>query len=161
MALALAFGLKSEGANLLITNRTNDRAEKLAEAVGCRHVEWAGRHNVICDTVVNCTSVGMHPNIDECPVHNSYLKPGLLVFDTIYTPETTLLIREAKLRGCHVLTGVDMFVRQAALQFKMFTGKEPPIELMTNLVRRALSPVNYAKAESDDKAEAEQKAAES
>jgi 3-dehydroquinate dehydratase/shikimate dehydrogenase len=149
VARALAFGLRSEGTNLIITNRTHERAEKLAEAVGCRYVEWAGRHNVICDTVVNCTSVGMHPNIDECPVHNSFLKPGLLVFDTIYTPETTLLVREAKMRGCHVLTGVDMFVRQAALQFKMFTGKEPPIELMTTVVRRALSPVNYAKAESE------------
>ncbi len=149
VAKAVAFGLKQEGANLIVTNRTTDRAEKLAGLVGCRYVEWAARHNVICDTLVNCTSVGMHPAIDDSPVHNSFLKPGILVFDTIYTPETTMLIREAKMRGCHVLTGVDMFVRQAALQFKMFTGQEPPIELMTAVVRRALSPVNHAKEETD------------
>jgi len=61
--------------------------------------------------------------------------------DTIYTPETTLLVKEARQRGCHVLTGVDMFVRQAALQFWLFTGREPPLELMRKVVRRVLSPV--------------------
>ncbi len=53
-----------------------------------------------------------------------------------------MLIREAKERGCHVLTGVEMFVRQASLQFKLFTGKEAPVEMMDKLVRRALSPVH-------------------
>ena len=65
----------------------------------------------------------MHPNVDEMPIHHSFLKPGLMVFDTVYTPETTLLVKEARARGCHVITGVDMFVRQAALQFQLFTGQ--------------------------------------
>ena len=52
-----------------------------------------------------------------------------------------MLIREAKERGCHYLTGVDMFVRQAGLQFKLFTGEDAALELMDKLVRRALSPV--------------------
>ena len=67
--------------------------------------------------------------------------PGVMVMDTIYTPETTLLVKEARSRGCHVLTGVDMFIRQAALQFKLFTGREPPFEYMSRIVRKALSPV--------------------
>ena len=83
----------------------------------------------------------MHPNVDESPLHASFLKPGLMVFDAIYTPEQTLLIKEAKSRGCHVLTGVDMFVRQAALQFQLFTGKEAPLDLMRTVVKQALSPV--------------------
>ncbi len=144
---AIAHALRREGAALTIANRTPDRAEKLAEEIGCKHVDWAARHNIICDTLVNCTSVGMHPNLDESPIHNSFLKPGLMVFDTIYTPETTLLVREARGRGCHVLTGVDMFVRQAGLQFKLFTGHEAPLEMMTSLVRRALSPVHAAEEE--------------
>ena len=116
--------------------------QKLAEEVGCRWVDWAARHNALCDILINCTSVGMHPNLDECPVHGSYLAGGMLVFDTIYTPETTMLIREARSRGCPVLTGVDMFVRQAALQFQLFTGLEAAAEELLALVRRALSPVN-------------------
>jgi 3-dehydroquinate dehydratase/shikimate dehydrogenase len=83
----------------------------------------------------------MHPNVDESPIHHSLLKPGLVVFECVYTPETTLLVKEARTRGCHVITGVDMFVRQAAQQFRLFTGEEPPLELMAKTVRRALSPV--------------------
>ncbi len=142
VARAVAHALHREGAAVTVANRTPERAEKLADEVGCKHVDWAARHNVACDTLVNCTSVGMHPNLDEMPIHTSFLKPSLTVFDTIYTPETTLLIREARARGCHVLTGVDMFVRQAGLQFKLFTGQDPPLEEMTRVVRRALSPVH-------------------
>jgi 3-dehydroquinate dehydratase/shikimate dehydrogenase len=69
------------------------------------------------------------------------LKPGLIVFDCVYTPETTLLVKEARARGCHVITGVDMFIRQAAQQFRLFTGQEPPIPLMEKTIRRALSPI--------------------
>jgi 3-dehydroquinate dehydratase/shikimate dehydrogenase len=144
---AIAHALQREGTVLTITNRTEERGILLAEEVGCKFVDWAARHNVLCDTLINCTSVGMHPNLDESPIHNSFLKPGLMVFDTIYTPETTLLVREARGRGCAVLTGVDMFVRQAGLQFKIFTDLEPPLELMTTLVRRALSPVQMAPTE--------------
>lgn len=149
VARAIAQGLKREGAALTISNRTHDRALKLAEEVGCKAIEWEGRHTILCDTLINCTSVGMFPNMDDSPVHTSMLKPGLMVFDTIYTPETTMLIREAHERGCHVLTGVDMFVRQAAAQFHLFTGREAPLDLMTDVVRRALSPVNYAKLDQE------------
>jgi 3-dehydroquinate dehydratase/shikimate dehydrogenase len=141
VARAVAHALHREGANVTITNRTAERAHKLAEEVGCRTLEWGGRHSIICDTLVNCTSVGMHPNVDESPIHPSFLKPGLTVFESVYTPEQTLLVKEARSRGCHVITGVDMFVRQAALQFRLFTGKEPPLEVMQKVVRRALSPV--------------------
>ncbi len=149
VARAIAHALNQEGAAIIISNRTTERAQKLAEEVGCKYVDWAARHNVMCDTLINCTSVGMHPNLDECPVHASFLKPGLYVFDTIYTPETTMLIREAQERGCHVSTGVEMFVRQAGLQFKLFTGTEAPLELMDKLVRRALSPVLIKEDEKD------------
>lgn len=141
VARALAFALSRQVATLTITNRSADRAAQLAAAADCRFVDWTARHSVLCDLVINCTSVGMHPNVDESPLHHSFFKPGLMVFDTVYTPETTLLVKEARSRGCHVLTGVEMFVRQAALQFQLFTGKEPPLELMTQVVRRALSPV--------------------
>jgi 3-dehydroquinate dehydratase/shikimate dehydrogenase len=138
---AIAHALHRAGALVTISNRTEERSHKLAHEIGCRSVDWLGRHKVVVDLLVNCTSKGMHPNVDESPIHNSFLKPGLTVFETIYTPETTLLVKEARERGCHVITGIDMFVRQAAMQFKLFTGKEAPLELMEKIVRRALSPV--------------------
>jgi 3-dehydroquinate dehydratase / shikimate dehydrogenase len=146
-ARAVAHGLHREGALLVIANRTPERAHRLAEEVGCRASDWTARHSVICEIVVNCTSVGMFPNIDETPLHHSFLRPGLIVFDTVYNPETTFLVKEARDRGCHVLTGVDMFVRQAALQFQLFTGVEPSPEVMRKVVKRALSPVTIRETE--------------
>jgi 3-dehydroquinate dehydratase/shikimate dehydrogenase len=141
VARAIARGLHREGALITIANRTVERARRLAEEIGCRYCEWEARNSTIADVLVNCTPVGMHPNVDESPIHHSFLRPKMLVFDTIYTPETTLLIREARERGCYLLTGVEMFVRQAAMQFHLFTGAEPPIDLMRRLLKRALSPV--------------------
>jgi 3-dehydroquinate dehydratase / shikimate dehydrogenase len=149
VARAVAYGLHREGALVTIANRTPERAHRLAEDVGCRTIDWAGRHSVLADLLVNCTSVGMHPNVDESPIHPSYLKPGLVVFDTVYVPETTLLVKESRSRGCHVITGVELFVRQAALQFRLFTGLEPPLELMRKIVKRALSPVTIREEESE------------
>jgi 3-dehydroquinate dehydratase/shikimate dehydrogenase len=138
---AVAHALHREGALLTIVNRTPEKSHHLAEELGCRAMDWAARNSVACEIIVNCTSMGMHPNVDESPVHHSVFKPGLVVMDCVYTPETTLLVKEARARGCHVITGVDMFVRQAAQQFRLFTGQEPPLDVMEKVVRRALSPV--------------------
>ncbi len=147
VARAIAFGLHREGALVVIANRTAQRGQKLAEEVGCRVADWAARHTINCDMLVNATSVGMHPNVDESPVHHSMLRENMVIFDTVYTPETTLLVKEARSRSCHVLTGVEMFVRQAALQFKLFTGQEAPLDLMRRVVKRALSPVTIREDE--------------
>jgi 3-dehydroquinate dehydratase/shikimate dehydrogenase len=147
VARAVAHALHDAGALVTIANRTVDKAQRLAEEVGCRHVPWEDRHNSLCELLVNCTSVGMHPNLDDMPVHVSMLKTDLTVFDTVYNPEHTLLIKEAREHGCKVLTGVDMFVRQAAMQFQLFTGKEPPVESMRKVVKRALSPVSFREEE--------------
>jgi 3-dehydroquinate dehydratase/shikimate dehydrogenase len=141
IARAIAHMLQREGAMVTIANRSPERARELAQEVGCRFIGWETRHTVLCELLVNCTPIGMQPNVDECPVHPSILKPEMMVFDTIYSPETTLLIKEARARGCRVLTGVDMFVRQAELQFHLFTHREPPKDLMRTVVKRALSPV--------------------
>jgi 3-dehydroquinate dehydratase/shikimate dehydrogenase len=140
-ARALAHMLQREGAIVTVTSRSSERASDLAGDVGCKHIGWESRHTTKCELLVNCTPVGMAPNIDESPVHHSFLAPEMMVFDTIYMPETTMLVKEARARGCTVLTGVDMFVRQAEMQFRLFTKREPPPDLMRTVVKRALSPV--------------------
>jgi 3-dehydroquinate dehydratase/shikimate dehydrogenase len=67
----------------------------------------------------------------------------MVVFDTVYNPEQTLLIKEARARGCQTVTGVEMFVRQAAMQFELFTGVDADVETMRDILRRALSPLTY------------------
>jgi 3-dehydroquinate dehydratase/shikimate dehydrogenase len=147
VAKAIAHALRLEVGMMTIANRTAEKAHRLAEQINCRAVDWAARHSVFADLVVNCTSVGMHPNTDETPLHHSFLKPGITVFETIYTPETTLLVKEAQARGCHVISGVEMFVRQAALQFNLFTRREAPLDYMRKVVRKALSPVTIKEEE--------------
>jgi 3-dehydroquinate dehydratase/shikimate dehydrogenase len=141
VARATAYAMHQAGATVHIANRTPERAEKLADEINAEALDWTARHKEQCDLVFNCTPIGMHPNVDESPLHASFLKPGMVVFDTVYTPETTMLIREAKTRGAQVITGVDLFIRQAGAQFKLFTGQEPPLDLMAKVLRRAMSPV--------------------
>ena len=135
---------------LWIAGRSPDKVEKLAAEVNGKATDWAARNSVDAAILVNCTPVGMHPNLDDSPIHPSSLKPGMVVFDTVYNPEQTMLIKDARNRGCQVVTGVEMFVRQAALQFDLFTGKKPDLEAMREILRRSLSPLTFKE---DDDAE--------
>jgi 3-dehydroquinate dehydratase/shikimate dehydrogenase len=85
----------------------------------------------------------MHPNVDATPYDKHHLRPSMVVFDTVYNPENTLLTKEARSQSCTVVTGVDMFVRQACLQLKLFTGQEAPAELMREMLKRAIGPAKY------------------
>lgn len=140
-ARAIALGLVRAGAGLTISNRTQDRAKKLAEELDCQYIQWENRGTVSAEILVNCTPVGMHPNVDEIPFAANWLREGMLVFDTIYNPENTLLLKEARERHCRVVSGVEMFVRQAAAQFEFFTGRPAPLESMRDTLRRGISPV--------------------
>ncbi len=138
-AKAIVFGLRQRGANVVIASRTLERSEKLAEAFSATAVTWENRHQTQVVLVVNCTPVGMHPDVDDSPVQRHYLKPNMTVFDTVYNPEQTLLIKHARQQNCRVLTGLEMFVRQAALQFEHFTGEDPPEQSMREVVRKAIA----------------------
>lgn len=140
-ARAVGHAASQAGASVHITSRTFERAQRLAEEIDGKAIDWKARHNGECQILINATPIGMHPAINESPIHVSYLQPELVVFDTVYTPENTRLIKEARARGCPVITGVEMFVRQAALQFQLFTGIVPDLDDMRETLRRAISPV--------------------
>ncbi|HMP06985.1 MAG TPA: shikimate dehydrogenase [Lacipirellulaceae bacterium] len=144
VARPIVFGLRKRGAQATIASRTLARAERLAAAFDAKAVDWEGRHRGSFDVLINCTPVGMHPNVDESPIHKTFLKPSMLVFDTVYNPESTLLVKDARSRNCNVITGVEMFVRQAMLQFFLFTRKEAPADLMRDVLKRAIGPVRFA-----------------
>jgi 3-dehydroquinate dehydratase/shikimate dehydrogenase len=143
VARAIMYGLQRRGGKTTIASRTRSRAQYLADTFGGRCVEWSARHVGDAEIIVNCTPVGMHPNVDESPFNKSHLKPSTIVFDTVYNPESTLLLKEARSHGCRVVTGVEMFIRQAALQFLLFTSQEAPEALMRETLKRAIGPVKY------------------
>ncbi|MBI3837421.1 MAG: shikimate dehydrogenase [Planctomycetia bacterium] len=142
-AKAIAFGMKQMGAQVVIAGRTNQRAQQLADALKCKAIEWLNRYSVQPDVLINCTPVGMHPNVDATPYDKHHLRPSMVVFDTVYNPENTLLVKDARSQSCTVVTGVEMFVRQACLQFKLFTSQEAPSELMREVLKRTIGPAKY------------------
>ncbi len=143
VARAIAYGLHSAGADVIISGRNTETAERLAEGVGCGVFEWSERHELDVDIIVNCTPIGMHPKLDESPYERQSLGPNMIVFDTVYNPANTLFLKDAKELGCHTISGVEMFVRQAALQYQQFAGQDAPEELMRETLARATSAVKY------------------
>ena len=90
------------------------------------------------DIIINCTPVGMHPNVDASLIPPELFRPGQVVFDIVYTPLETKLQADAKACGLEVIPGVEMFVNQAVLQFERFTGVDAPVEVMRRVVMEHL-----------------------
>jgi len=137
-ARAIAFGLKEKGCDITIFNRTIERAEKLSHDVKCRFESFKEIHKLDSDILINTTSIGMFPDVDQTPIPKNILKEGMIVFDAIYNPIETRLLRDAKEKGCHTVNGLSMFINQAAEQFRLWTNIDPPVELMTNVVKEML-----------------------
>jgi 3-dehydroquinate dehydratase / shikimate dehydrogenase len=142
VARAIAFGLARRGAHVSITNRHDERATSVAEEVGCRSVTWSMRASTVCDVIINATPVGMHPNVDDTPLPPAaFSRSEIIVFDTIYHPANTMMIKLARERGCKVVTGSDMFIRQAEVQFKLYTGQDAPVDVMHDALTLKLTPL--------------------
>ena len=144
VARPIVYGMKSREALVTIASRTKARSDRLAKAFDCKAIDWEARQRVQCDILVNCTPIGMHPNVDESPVSKTFLKHSMRVFDTVYNPETTLLVKDSRSRNCQVVTGVDMFERQAMLQFFLFTRQEATPGLMREVLKKAIGPIGGA-----------------
>jgi len=86
------------------------------------------------DIVIHCTPVGMHPNVDASLIPPALFRPGQVVLDVVYTPLETKLLADAKARGLKTISGVEMFINQAVLQFEHFTGNKAPIDVMRRVV---------------------------
>ncbi len=138
-ARAIAYGLAGRVGRLIIANRTVSRAEKLAEEVGAEACGLDEVSSLRPDLLVNTTSVGMYPRVDETPAPSSVLRPGMVVFDAVYNPMETRLLREAREAGCTTASGFEWFIGQAAAQFEAWTGLSAPRERMAEVVKKRLS----------------------
>jgi 3-dehydroquinate dehydratase/shikimate dehydrogenase len=134
-ARAAVFGLKERGAEVWILNRTAAKAQKLSRQARARTVRRPDLHKMAFDVIINATPVGMN-GIDS-PLKESEIK-ARLVFDMVYDPVETPLLRTARTMGLAVIPGVEMFVHQAARQFEIWTGKPAPADDMLRAVTIAL-----------------------
>ncbi len=127
-ARAVAVALAGEGAHVSMHARSAERGAAIARLVGGRFGPCppdAGSWELL----VNCTPVGMHPHAGETPVPADRLS-GDIVYDLIYNPRTTRLLRDAAAAGCDTIGGLDMLVGQAEEQFAWWTGTRPPAGVM-------------------------------
>jgi 3-dehydroquinate dehydratase/shikimate dehydrogenase len=135
---AIVAGLSDAGAKVTIYNRTVGRAEELAAEFGCESAGLDKLSRMTAKLLINCTSIGMHPNVDATPVPAQYLKPEQTIFDTVYNPAETLLLKQAKHKGVKTIDGLAMFVNQAAAQFHLFTRQSANTDLMRRVVLDSL-----------------------
>jgi shikimate dehydrogenase len=93
----------------------------------------------VSDLILHCTPVGMHPKTNASLIPEDLFSPGQVVFDIVYTPQNTKLLKEASARGAKALSGVEMFIHQAVLQFEAFTGERAPEDVMRKVVMENLA----------------------
>jgi 3-dehydroquinate dehydratase / shikimate dehydrogenase len=137
-ARAVAFALAQAGSIVCICARRMQQAEKLARAVGGEAISRARIRKEFFDAIVNATPVGMHPKAGNSPLRADELNCRL-VFDTVYRPMKTKLLRLAEKRGIETVSGVEMFVAQGTAQWEIWTERRAPVALMRKAVLRALN----------------------
>ncbi len=147
---AISYKLSMVADELTIINRTFERAQGVVEALrrfpegraslkarplNRAHLRPSLRE---AELLVNATSVGMWPRVDETPVDGDLLRPGMMVFDIVYNPPRTRLLKEAEMAGAKTLNGLGMLVYQGAEAFRLWTGREAPTGVMRRAVEEAL-----------------------
>ncbi|KAK6915504.1 Shikimate dehydrogenase substrate binding, N-terminal [Dillenia turbinata] len=136
---ALAYGGADKGARVIVANRTYEKAVDLAKRVGGKPMHLAELADFQPEDgaiLVNTTSVGMKPNVDQTPIPKKALSCYSLVFDAVYAPKLTRLLREAQEVGAITVYGTEMFLNQAFVQFEKFTGLPAPKELIREVLAR-------------------------
>jgi shikimate dehydrogenase len=140
------YGLVREGAEVAIVNRTKSRADNLVSELQ----KTAGINDVAVMTldeasewgmslIVNCTSVGLHPNITQSPWINGVPFPdNITVYDMVYRPANTAFMQQCVAHGGRAIGGLGMLVRQGAIAFELWTGVKPPIDVMFDALREVL-----------------------
>ncbi len=145
-ARAAVYGLAKAGAQVIVVNRTQQKAQvmlaDLTISAGIRSadvktLDEAAEENV--SLIVNCTSVGLWPKVDESPwISGVPIPKGITLYDTVYRPEHTYFMKQVEANGGQAIGGLGMLVRQGAAAFKMWTHQDAPVEVMFEAAKNAL-----------------------
>lgn len=140
-AVAFELAIKKKPLELLVTGRSSENAARLVRdlmasvPVQAKAIEIHGEENF--DVIINATPVGMDPQ-EPLPLPETVLRPGTVVFDLVYHPLETKLLQLAAMRGCTLINGVEMLVRQGALAYERWTGLKAPVETMRTAAQEGL-----------------------
>jgi 3-dehydroquinate dehydratase / shikimate dehydrogenase len=136
VARSAVFGLKNKGAEVYVTNRTAEKGQALARQAKAKYLKRADVAKMSFDVIINATPLGMGTN-RQSPLEEKELNTKFL-FDLVYVPAETKLVKMARAKNITVIPGLEMFVQQGARQFEIWTGKPAPIAEMSFVVTKAL-----------------------
>ncbi|MBN1124631.1 MAG: shikimate dehydrogenase [Sedimentisphaerales bacterium] len=139
---AVIAGLADVGAKITIYNRTLAKAEALADEFDTRYASLDKLINLKADIIINCTSIGMYPDVEASPVPDQVLTGSMTVFDTVYNPLETQLLKQAASAGARVVNGAEMFIRQAIAQYKIWINSAPDEAIIRDTVYSKLTSQN-------------------
>jgi 3-dehydroquinate dehydratase/shikimate dehydrogenase len=135
VARAIVAGLCDVGCAVTVFGRSMSRAAVLVREFKCGARAWEERADHGANLLVNCTTLGLAPHVEESPLSSDEFAPARAVFETIYNPRPTRLLREAAAAGLCTIDGLDMFLRQAEMQFTTWTGQRAPADVMRRTLR--------------------------
>jgi len=136
--------LKRGPKRLYVINRTIERAKSLADSIrdydNIRVKSWKELNDYVdsADIIINCTTVGMKGHEDILPISADVLDEYKVIMDIVYEPIETKLLKMADSAGCMTIDGVEMLVMQAALSFEMWTGLQPPVDIMKSAAKKEI-----------------------
>lgn len=134
-ARAVVFGLLKKEAKVKIFNRTKQKAINLAKEFNCQVTDLKIKSEIKnFDIIVNTTSVGMKTLDQEMPISTKFISDKHIVFDIVYVPYNTKLLKEAKKRGAKIIHGIEMLLHQGTAQFEIYTGHKAPEEAMRRVL---------------------------
>lgn len=137
-ARAVVYALLNDGWNVTIAARRIEQAQQLADSFTNYQLPITNLAVLSLSTfqlIVNTTPLGMTPNIDTSPLpENTVLSKNTFVYDLVYNPRETKLVRDARAQGLNASTGLGMLIEQAALAFEKWTGHNPPREVLYQAV---------------------------
>lgn len=139
-ARAMAYVLGKHNANIFWLNRTQEKAVDLVKEFGGMAID----HNILktldMDLIINTTPLGMYPNVNQSPLSSEFFRPGQVVFDMIYNPLETKLLKEAKAAGAQTVSGIEMFIAQGIKQISLWRNADIHTPEIFQLARDTLTP---------------------
>lgn len=137
-ARAVVYALAKHGWKVTVAARRPEQAQQLASSLSNYELQitsLADLQLLTFDLLVNTTPLGMHPNTDQSPLPENWISPkNIIIYDLVYNPRETKLVRDARAKGLSATTGLGMLIEQAALSFEIWTGHNPPRNILFDSV---------------------------
>ena len=116
--------------NIIISNRTQKKGKKIAKENNIKFIKWSERNCFDANVIINATSIGMYPNYNQIPISEKSIKNSEIIMDVVASPINTKLIQLSKKYKIISVNGFELALYQACEQFKLYTGKNPPVDIM-------------------------------